>query len=106
MDHEPAPATIDVNREQGITLTWPDQAVTRLGLEELRVRCPCADCRGRRDHGQPVWPLPGSPQPLRVVDAELVGAWGLSLTWNDGHGTGIYSWSLLREWSAPYPDEQ
>jgi DUF971 family protein len=42
-----------------------------------------------------VWPQPSSPQPLRIVDAELVGAWGISFTWNDRHSTGIYSWELL-----------
>ena len=39
------------------------------------------------------WP-PRSP----IVDAELVGAWGLSMRWSDGHDTGIYSWAALRDW--------
>jgi DUF971 family protein len=43
-----------------------------------------------------VWPLPSSPRPLRIVDAELVGAWGINFTWNDRHSTGIFSWELLR----------
>ena len=30
--------------------------------------------------------------------AELVGAWGLQIHWNDGHETGIYAWSMLRAW--------
>ncbi len=65
-------------------------------LEELRERCPCAECRTRREQGRPVR-SPSSPlQPLRITDAELVGAWGLGITWNDGHRTGIYSWDLLR----------
>jgi DUF971 family protein len=38
--------------------------------------------------------------PLRVEDAELVGAWGITFTWNDGHSTGIFSWALLRQWRA------
>ena len=39
--------------------------------------------------------MAGSPRPLRIVDAHLVGNWGLGVTWNDGHNTGIYSWPLL-----------
>jgi DUF971 family protein len=35
--------------------------------------------------------------PLRIVDAELVGAWAIGFTWNDGHRTGIYSWELLHD---------
>jgi DUF971 family protein len=30
-----------------------------------------------------------------IIDAEFGGAWGMSITWNDGHSTGIYSWDLL-----------
>jgi DUF971 family protein len=91
-----APATIDVDREGGLTLTWADGATRSFGLEELRQGCPCAECRTRRDRARPVWPVPSSPRPLRITDAELVGAWGLGITWNDGHRTGIYSWALLR----------
>jgi DUF971 family protein len=45
-----------------------------------------------------VWPKPASPRPLRAEHAELVGAWGITFTWNDGHSTGIFSWALLRQW--------
>ena len=96
MTATPAPVTIDVKRDRGLTLTWADGTTSQFGLEELRQQCPCAECRTRRDRDLPVWPLPSSPQPLRIVDAELVGAWGIGITWNDGHTTGIYSWELLR----------
>lgn len=95
------PTEIDVDREHGLTLTWADATTTRFELEELRVNCPCAECRGRRDQGRPVWPTPTSPVPLQIVDAQLVGAWGVSLVWNDGHSTGIYSWELLHGWREP-----
>jgi DUF971 family protein len=97
------PVTIDIERDRGVVLTWADGTTSRFGLEELRQHCPCADCRNRRDRGLQVWPLPSSPQPLRIVDAELVGAWGITITWNDGHSTGIYSWSLLRPDEGPEP---
>jgi DUF971 family protein len=95
--HEPT--TIDLERDQGLTVVWDDGVVSRFGLEELRVNCPCAECRGLRDQGAVAWPKPTSPQPLRAESAELVGAWGISLRWNDGHGTGIYAWDVLRAWS-------
>ena len=91
-----APVTIDVERDCGVTLTWADGRTSEFGLEELRQHCPCAECRTRRDRNLPVWPQPSSPRPLRILDAELVGAWGISFRWNDGHSTGIYSWELLR----------
>jgi DUF971 family protein len=91
-----APIAIDVKREHGLEVTWEDGSSTLWELEDLRRRCPCAACRTERDRGRPVWPLATSPRPLRITDAEIVGAWGLGITWNDGHRTGIYSWALLR----------
>ena len=97
----PAPEAVDVDRERGVTLTWADGVTRHYELENLRDRCPCAECRSRRERGLDVWPLSASPRPLRIVDAELHGAWGLGITWNDGHTTGIYSWELLRsDWFA------
>ena len=94
----PPPRDIEIDRAAAITLTWGDAPPSRYPLEELRVNCPCAECRGLRERGLPVWPKPSSPLPLRVEHAELVGGWGLSITWNDGHSTGIFAWSLLRHW--------
>jgi DUF971 family protein len=37
--------------------------------------------------------------PLTAIDAELVGNWGLTIRWSDGHETGIYAWSILRAWA-------
>jgi DUF971 family protein len=94
----PAPAQVELDRANGLTLSWEDGVTLTFGLEELRVNCPCAECRGLRDQGLPAWPSPTSPQPLGAVGAELVGGWGVTITWNDGHATGIYPWSLLRVW--------
>lgn len=98
-DATPPPRTIDVDRAEAITLTWDDGTTSTFPLEELRVNCPCAECRGLRERGLPVWPKPSSPLPLRIETAELVGGWGLTVTWNDGHSTGIFAWSILRFWA-------
>lgn len=98
MAEDTAPTEVEVDREHGIGFTWPDGSTTRFTLEELRINCPCAECRGLRGQGRPVWPKPTSPIPLEILDAELVGAWGISLTWNDAHSTGIYPWEILRAW--------
>lgn len=95
------PASIDVDRERGLVLTWADGVESSFGLEELRVNCPCAGCRRDRTEGRTVWPRPTSPRPLRMLDARLVGGWGIGLSWNDGHSTGIYSWTTLRVWAGP-----
>jgi DUF971 family protein/ribosomal protein S14 len=94
----PAPDTLELDRERGLTLVWSDGSTAEFTLEELRVNCPCAECRGLREQELPAWPKPTSPRPLVAVTGELVGAWGLTITWNDGHATGIYPWGLFRAW--------
>jgi DUF971 family protein len=89
---------VTVKRDEYVEITFGDGRVCRFGLGELRLACPCAECRGLRERGDDVWPRPHSPRPLRVEAAELVGAWGLGLAWNDGHTTGIYPWESLRRW--------
>jgi DUF971 family protein len=97
----PAPTAIEVDRERGVTLNWPDGHTTFLHLPQLRASCPCALCRNARESGGPSWPAPpGAADRIRVTEAELVGNWGLQLRWSDGHQTGIYPWSLLRSWCA------
>ncbi len=91
------PLTIDVERDRGLTIVWSDGTSRFFGSEELRRHCPCAGCREQRARDLPVWPQPSSPLPLRIIDAEFVGAWGIRLQWNDAHSTGIYSWELLRD---------
>ncbi|GIU88376.1 MAG: hypothetical protein KatS3mg009_2891 [Acidimicrobiia bacterium] len=94
----PAPAAVELDRDRGLTLRWDDGHVARFTLEELRVNCPCARCREVRERGDRVWPHPGAPAPLRASGAELVGGWGITIRWNDGHDTGIYAWGVLRAW--------
>ncbi len=98
MEEKYEPATIDVARDEGITMTFLDGHVARFDLLRLRQGCPCATCRGLRDQGEAVWPRPGSPDPLRIENASLHGAWGLAITWNDGHATGIFPFESLRRW--------
>ena len=92
------PSQIEVAREESVTVTFGDGYVARFDLLALRQGCPCATCRAQRDQGEAAWPRAGSPQPLRVEDARLHGAWGLAITWNDGHATGIFPFELLRRW--------
>ena len=53
-----------------------------------------------REQGRVVGPNPRSLLPLTAVGAELIGGWGLTITWSDGHGTGIFAWSILRAWPS------
>ena len=98
MDERHQPVSIDVSKDTDVRVTYPDGYVAQFDLPILRKGCPCATCRDIRARGEESWPRPNSPVPLRVERAELHGAWGLNITWNDGHATGIYPFELLRTW--------
>ncbi len=104
MDGRSEPIDVDVKREAGISITFADGHVAHFHLAELRLNCPCAYCRSLRDRDEKVWPRPNSPMPLRMDGAELHGAWGLKITWNDSHATGIYPFEELRRWSEGRAD--
>lgn len=92
------PDKIDVERERGLTIVFGDGHECFFGNEELRSGCPCATCRDHRTGGQPAWPRPGDPAEITILNAELVGGWGISFAWSDGHGTGIFPFESLRTW--------
>jgi DUF971 family protein len=92
-----SPDAVELDRAERLTLRWHDGEVTHFALGDLRRNCPCAECRGLREQGREVGV---AAEPITAVDAQLVGAWGLSIHWSDGHQTGIYAWSLLRAWAG------
>jgi DUF971 family protein len=91
----PSPTEVELDRTSGLTVRWGDDEIARFGLADLRRNCPCAECRGLREQGHD----PGAIDP-RAVGAELVGAWGMLIRWDDGHETGIFAWSILRAWAG------
>ena len=88
-----------VERSRGLTVTFADGHVAELDLMRLRLFCPCAACRSLRERGEAAWPRHGSPTRLQITTADLHGAWGVNITWNDGHSTGIYTFEQLRRLS-------
>jgi DUF971 family protein len=79
-----------------LLLVFGDGHECRFDLAEVRRQCPCAGCRGAREQGRPV--APDRPDSFAVGDARLHGAWGLNITWRDGHTAGIYPWDAMRRW--------
>src|SRR4051794_23383580 len=56
----------------------------------LRLACPCAACVEEMS-GHPLLDPATVRVDVRPVALALVGAYGLRVTWSDGHGTGIYT---------------
>jgi DUF971 family protein len=64
----------------------------RLPAEYLRVMSPSAEVQG---HGTKKPPPVAGKKNVAVVNAEAVGNYAVRLLFDDGHDTGLFSWSLL-----------
>ncbi len=97
------PEHLDLDRDRGLTVRWPDGRESFYPVAYLRRMSPSAETRQLREElaRNPLTVLPagsvGQAEPLTAVDAELVGHYAIRIRFSDGHDTGLYSWSYLRE---------
>ncbi len=82
-----------------VAIAWPDGAEDFFSGEFLRKHSPSAanqgevDVLGQRHGGDPRSAFPG----VTVNGWEFIGNYAVRFIFSDGHQTGIYSWSYLRE---------
>ena len=83
-------------RDDGLWFEWaPGESERRVPARSLRLACPCAMCVEEMS-GRPLLDPATVPHDIRPVGVQLVGAYGLRVTWSDGHSTGIFPWQRLR----------
>ncbi|MFZ5622856.1 MAG: DUF971 domain-containing protein [Gemmatimonadota bacterium] len=96
-----------ITREDaGLRIEWDAQGTASfLPARALRLACPCAACVEEMS-GRPLLDPATVPLDVRPVQVSLVGAYGLSILWSDGHGTGIFTFERLRALAGvdPAPD--
>lgn len=99
-----APEELVLDREARVLeITWSDGRVSRYGFDVLRLICPCAVCRERRETAGPGESLRvlGAREPraggVDIHHVTPVGRYGINLRFSDGHATGIYTFDFLRE---------
>jgi len=93
------PVSIHADRAAGsLQIGWDDGHDTAYDTTTLRWLCPCAFCRG--EAGMPGW-LDSNPtltaEQTRLVDVSMVGGYAIAPAWADGHHTGFYSFTMLRD---------
>ena len=92
----PQPRTITRSDPRRLVIEWDNGDRTTLTTVELRSICPCAACvdelTGVRRHD------PGSvAEDLVHADVRLVGNYAITMSFSDGHATGIYPFPMLWE---------
>lgn len=80
-----------------LAIRWEDARETYLPLEAVRRSCPCAGCGGEPDVlGRIQSPsVSYNDASFQLRGYQFVGGYGWQPTWEDGHNTGIYSFSYL-----------
>lgn len=81
-------------RKKHLVIHFDDGAKFTIPFELLRLESPSAEVQGHGP-GQKKW-LKDKAKIL-VTEAERVGRYAIRLGFDDGHGSGIYSWDYLRE---------
>lgn len=95
-----APTSIDIQKDLGVTLGWPDGTTAFYSVARLRRLSPSADARTLRAEvsRNPLAVVPSSGNTtITILDAALRGNYALWIRFSDGHETGIYSWEYLKE---------
>jgi len=92
---DPWPTEIKLDKERrAITVTFDDGASFALPAELLRVLSPSAEVQG---HGPAERVTVPGKKAVRILRLEPVGNYAARIVFDDGHDTGLYTWSYLRE---------
>jgi DUF971 family protein len=109
---KPAAVKIHVSTGAGVDITWADGHSSHFDFAFLRDECPCATCNDERTRKESFAPpggatsaavLPMFKPKVTAQTAHAVGNYAISIAFNDGHSTGIYSYDHLRQ-ICPCPD--
>jgi DUF971 family protein len=90
-----APTDIKLHTKSAtVELVYADGTCNTFSAEFLRVHSPSAEVRG---HGKGQEVLQTGKRHVKIVNLEPVGNYAIKLGFDDGHDTGIYSWTYLAE---------
>lgn len=96
------PEHLDLKKDTGLTIRWGDGVESFYPIAYLRKMSPSAEMRELRKQMDvnPLTILPegmGSGDAVVAEGAEMVGNYAIKISFSDGHATGLYSWTYLRE---------
>jgi DUF971 family protein len=94
MDND-LPTDVKLHKKSAtLELVYGEDSTSELSAEFLRVHSPSAEVRG---HGRGQEVLQVGKRRVKISSLETVGNYAIKLAFDDGHDTGIYSWTYLKE---------
>ena len=93
MNGTPQPLEIKLRTESRVLeVSFNDGSRFALPFEYLRVFSPSAEVRG---HGGGEGILQTGKETVRITGVEPIGNYAVRLVFDDGHNSGLYTWTLL-----------
>ncbi len=90
-----SPRTIVYHRDaRTLELDYGDADKALLTAELLRIYSPSAEVRG---HSEEERVLQTGKKYVSIEEVTAIGNYAIRIAFDDGHDTGIYSWSFLKE---------
>ncbi len=84
-----------------LTIEWSDGVESVIPYETLRRACPCAWCAGEGSYAGSVnADTVFTAEQTTLYELQMVGRYGLTPVWGDGHKTGIYTYEKIRALAA------
>jgi DUF971 family protein len=80
--------------ERVLTITFDDGSSFKLPAEYLRVESPSAEVQG---HGASQRQTVAGKRNVGVSGIEPVGRYAVRIVFDDGHDTGLFSWTYLQQ---------
>lgn len=80
---------------QALTVAFDDGVAFTLPYKTLRLESPSAEVQGHGSGPKP--PPPLISDDLSVTKAEPVGRYAVRIFFSDGHSSGLFTWTYLRE---------
>ena len=94
---DPPTSLVVHGRSRVLEVGFADGASYRIPFELMRVLSPSAEVQG---HGPGQEVLQTGKRAVEITALEPVGFYGVQPTFSDGHDSGIFTWTLLRDLGA------
>ena len=98
LPHDVTPTSYLLDEDnRKLYVSWSDGHESVHDYEHLRRACPCAWCAGEGGQkGSVDAATVFTPHQTTMYELQMVGRYGLTPVWGDGHRTGIYTYERMR----------
>ena len=101
-DERTTPTSIRQEGSAALGITWADGVHSALVVRELRLACACARCIDEWTGERQLDPA-SVPDDVHPIQIEPVGRYAIQISWSDGHDSGIYPYTRLRQLAEETP---